>query len=404
MGDAGFWEAVMERNLLIHSMSLFAPITLPILEVVNARVVAEIGAEHGGNSKLLHEWLKQKNGKLISIDCCPSQAFLDWLPTVSDVVEHNPNESLNAIRDTLNVDAWFVDGDHNWYTVYHELMQLHELHEKQGKPLLVFLHDVAWPWARRDLYYSPNRIPPAFCHSHTYEAGVTLDNPGVIEGGFRSHGAYAIALQEGGAKNGVLTAIDDFRQQYPERYCFASIPAIFGLGVLFDRYHPEAEKIAMLVAPYHQNTLLQALEMNRLDNYLKVIEWQDNASPETEAAAVEVESQSNNIEANDIEKNALAILNMLSDQRNEPDVFTKILRKLPDTKELLKQFVNYLNLLLDVPQEPETVKFIGLVEAVSHAKRGDLKSAHARLEELHAYYPDCDLILDAYKSTLNVNA
>ena len=50
----------MERNLLIHSMSLFAPITLPILELVQARVVAEIGAEHGGNSKLLAEWLKQK--------------------------------------------------------------------------------------------------------------------------------------------------------------------------------------------------------------------------------------------------------------------------------------------------------------------------------------------------------
>ncbi len=393
----------MERNLLIHSMSLFAPITLPILELVQARVVAEIGAEHGGNSKLLAEWLKQKNGKLISIDCCPSQAFLDWLPTVKDVVEHCPLESLKAIHQMNNVDAWFIDGDHNWYTVYNELMLLRELHRKQNKPLLVFLHDVAWPWARRDLYYSPDRIPADQRHPHTYDAGVTLDTPELIQnGGFRSNGAYAIAQQEGGAKNGVLTAIEDFRNQHQNEYCFANVPAVFGLGVLFDFKHPEAERIAAIVMPYHQNTLLKALEENRLANYLKVIEWQDN-HPETKTETVEqIATEENNADTKSLETNAVEILNMLNDQANEPDIFTKILRKLPDTNDMLKQFINYLNMLLDVPQERDTIKLIGLVEAVTHAKRGDLKSAHARLEELHTFFPDCDLVLGAYKTTLDV--
>lgn len=391
----------MKRDLLIHSMSTFAPITIPVLQAINATVIAEIGAEHGGNSKLLYEWLKNRSGKLISIDCNPSKAFLDWLPTVNDVVHHVAKESLQAIPDIQNVDAWFIDGDHNWYTVYHELKMIRDLNKKQNRPTLIFLHDVSWPWARRDLYYSPNRIPEKYRHPHTFDGGVTLDNADIIKGGFRSNGAYAIAKQEGGEKNGVLTAVDDFTKEFKGEYCFAHIPAVFGLGVLFDLTHPDVEKIAALVTPYHNNHLLQTLETNRLDNYLKVIEMQDRDNEKVDVRN-SVKENTRATTVGDWEAQAVELITMLNDQGNQPDIWKKLQSRLPNTRDALKQFSNYLGMLLAVPQDQLTLKLINILEAICHAKCGDLKSAHARLEKLYAIYPDCPLIVGAYSQTLNV--
>lgn len=264
----------MPTNLLIHSMAEFACITLPALEVANAQHVAEIGAEHGGNTRLLAQWLAPRAGRLYSIDPAPSNAFLDWLPGQTHL-RHIAQPSLEAIASTPPVDAWFIDGDHNWYTVYHELIEVRAHARQHGKPFLAFLHDVSWPCARRDMYYAPQRIPAEFLHRHSYEHGVTLGHPGVINGGFRGMGQFACALHEGGPRNGVLTAIEDFVALEPEAYWFAHIPAVFGLGVLFERTHPAAEALTQGLAPWHDNPLIARLEQNRLANYLTVIDWQD---------------------------------------------------------------------------------------------------------------------------------
>ena len=50
---------------------------------------------------------------------------------------------------------------------------------------------------------------------------------------------------------------------------------MFGLGILFDTTAFWAPDVAALVAPFHDNPLLAALERNRLANYLRVIELQD---------------------------------------------------------------------------------------------------------------------------------
>src|SRR3990167_606395 len=250
----------MEKNLLIHSMAEFAPITLAVLDVVKARQICEIGAEHGGNSKLLYQWLQTNSGQLISIDPAPSRDFINWLPTTNNAVKHIAKLSHEAIPEVKIADVWFIDGDHNWYTVYNELILIRECAIKENKPLLIFMHDVGWPWARRDLYYNPDHIPAEYRHPFTWQEGVELDNPGVIKGGFRSHGAYAAAVSEGGARNGVLTAIEDFIKLHKDQYCFANIPAVFGLGVLFDLTHPCADQIAAVLLPFHNNNLLQRLE------------------------------------------------------------------------------------------------------------------------------------------------
>ncbi|WP_146990641.1 class I SAM-dependent methyltransferase [Bradyrhizobium macuxiense] len=265
-------------GLLIHSVSEFSDLILEALRLADARDVVEIGAEYGGMSALLADHCRARGGQLTSVDPAPKREFLDWVNANPDV-RHVAKTSLDAFGKLDAADAWIVDGDHNWYTVYHELRQIEAISRRAGKPVLAFLHDVGWPCGRRDMYYAPGQIPAAYCHPHSYQAGATLDRPALVEGhGFRGAGLAAFANVAGGARNGVMTAIDDFLAEelaQGREFGFAEIPAVFGLGVLFEMNAAWSAQLAELVLPYHQNKLLRALETNRLRNYLRVIEMQD---------------------------------------------------------------------------------------------------------------------------------
>jgi len=265
-------------NLLIHSMSEFSDIIVEALDLAGAREIVEIGAEFGGMSSVLADYAAAQNGRLTSVDPCPKQEFVDWAAEHPDV-RHIAKTSFDAFDELAQVDAWVIDGDHNWYTVYNELKKVDGICQRDGKPLLAFLHDVAWPWARRDLYYAPDQIPAAFRHPYSYEGGVTLDYPGIIENrGFRGLGQYACAIHEGGPCNGVLTAVEDYIDEVRadgRGIAFARVPAVFGLGVLFSTEADWAPALSELIVPFHENALIQRLEENRLRNYLKVLDWQD---------------------------------------------------------------------------------------------------------------------------------
>jgi hypothetical protein len=268
-------------DLLIHSMSEFSDLMLNILRIADAREVVEIGAEFGGNSQALADHLAPLGGHLTSIDPAPNVSFLDWVKDQPHV-RHVAEPSLTALPALADIDAWVIDGDHNYYTVHHELEAVAGLCRRDGKPLLAMLHDVGWPWARRDLYYAPDAIPDDWRHAYSWDDGVTLDHDDLVPGGgFRGRGQFACALHHGGPRNGVLTAVEDFVDAQRERgsiTAFAFVPAVFGLGVLFSIDAPWAPELAGMLDPWHENTLLARMEENRLRNYLKVIEWQDRAS------------------------------------------------------------------------------------------------------------------------------
>lgn len=268
-------------ELLIHSMSEFAELILDGFDIVGACNIAEIGAEFGGMSQHLADYAAEKGGHFTSIDPAPQPEFMAWL-AANHRVTHIPALSIGAIPQLSDVDVWVIDGDHNWYTVYNELKAIHGVCCRDGKPFLAFLHDVAWPWGRRDLYYAPGTIPEAFRHAHDYDGGTILGQPGLTPNrGFRGGGAFAAARHEGGPCNGVLTAIEDFHadcRQRGEDLVYAHVPAVFGLGVLFSAAAPWAGELAQSLMPYHQNKLLKTLEENRLRNYLAVLDWQDRTA------------------------------------------------------------------------------------------------------------------------------
>ena len=268
-------------DLLIHSMAEFASLILPCLDEAGVHHVTEIGSEFGGMSKVLAERAQTQGGTLTCIDPEPMAGFAEWVAG-ADCVTHVPLPSLDALKSCEAADAWFVDGDHNYFTVKHELEAIDAIQRGAERPLLAFLHDVSWPCARRDFYYAPDRVPPGWRHPYSYDHGVRLDTDGVLTGrGMRGMGSFAVALEAGGEKNGVLTAVEDFlkladTEERPLYY--VHVPAVFGLGVIFDADAPWSQALAEFLLPFHANPLIARLEENRLRNWLEVIDWQDRTS------------------------------------------------------------------------------------------------------------------------------
>ena len=95
-------------------------------------------------------------------------------------------------------------------------------------------HDVGWPHARRDTYYAPDRIPEEHRQPLARNTGLTPGEPGVdpARAAVRIRGGA-----EGGPRNGVLTAIEDFMDR-GEGLRLGRVPAFFGFGVLWARDAP----------------------------------------------------------------------------------------------------------------------------------------------------------------------
>src|SRR5262249_23534061 len=142
-------------------------------------------------------------------------------------VQWYEEQSLKVLPQLPATQLVLIDGDHNYYTVYHELQLL--LQYQQRFPL-VLLHDMTYPYGRRDIYYQPDRIPEASRHPYDWNKGTRLFQQGLSENGFGARYPYATAHQEGGKTNGGYTAIEDFlKDQTDGGFHFFIIPVFFGL-------------------------------------------------------------------------------------------------------------------------------------------------------------------------------
>jgi cephalosporin hydroxylase len=205
----------------------------PVLHAAHARRVVEIGALRGETTVRMLDDLGP-DVELHVID--PEPAF--------DPVEHErrfPGRyrfhrglSLDVLPTLGALDAALIDGDHNWYTVYNELRLLADGARRHGTQLpLLFLHDVLWPYGRRDLYYAPERIPSEFRQPYA-RAGM---NPG-RKGLHQTKGlnpTMCNAEEEGGPRNGVMTALEDFLEEHPQTVRLVVLPIYFGLAIVVEK-------------------------------------------------------------------------------------------------------------------------------------------------------------------------
>ena len=126
-------------------------------------------------------------------------------------------------------DCILLDGDHNWYTVYHELQCIRDrnLLRRGG---MIFLHDVGWPYGYRDMYYQPENIPSEY--RQPYARGGIVRGRSELSSGSGVNSVLCNAVHEGGPRNGVMAGVKDFLRETPDQYQFAILKNMDGLGVI----------------------------------------------------------------------------------------------------------------------------------------------------------------------------
>lgn len=241
------------------SLAHTAELSLPCLNAAGVRSVVEVGAYAGDFTRVLVDWAAGAGARVGAIDPSP-QPGLEALERAHPELELIRETSLKALRVIPLPDAVVIDGDHNYYTVREELRLIGERAPGTELPLLLF-HDVCWPHGRRDDYYDIDAIPLDARHPQAGPEGrLYPGDPGVRRDGLTYPRS---AVHEGGPRNGVLTAIEDFVAER-DRLRLVVVPIFFGLGVVWHLEAPWSEAVAAILDPWDRNPLLQRLEENRI--------------------------------------------------------------------------------------------------------------------------------------------
>ena len=235
-----------------------------LLKTAGARTILEVGADFGAHTDRLQEYCREVGGYLTIIDIGPILASLEDVLDQTITTLHVRN-SLDAIPELATSDAALLDGDHNYWTVIQELELLGERARADQRPLpLILVHDVWWPYGRRDMYYDASRVPD----DHVLPSDKRGIAPGVSEKQPEGHGfneGYLCAIEEGGPRNGVLTAVEDFVAKDEDR-SLTVIPAMHGLAVVTTSATPES--VLELLAPFDPSSpvasLLASVERGRV--------------------------------------------------------------------------------------------------------------------------------------------
>jgi hypothetical protein len=210
-----FWETVLE----------------PVFEAVQPKVIVEIGSDQGGNTLNLLMYCRQTGATLHVIDPAPGYELSELQSEHTGHLVFHEDLSLNALPSIENFDVVLIDGDHNWYTVLHELKTIERLCDESGQRFpLVLLHDIGWPYGRRDLYYDPDTIPEEHRKPYAMKGMLPGVSELVDEGGMNRH--LNNALREHEPKEGVLTAVEDFLSASRYELDLLELPGVHGLGIL----------------------------------------------------------------------------------------------------------------------------------------------------------------------------
>jgi hypothetical protein len=249
--DPGAWSASLINN---------AEMLLGCLDAARVRSAVEIGAYAGDLTRMLLLWGETQGARIVAVDPSP-QPELEELERERHELTLIRETSLEALPHVEPTDAVIIDGDHNYYTVTKELELVERRWTERGGELpLLLLHDVGWPHGRRDNYYDPARIPAEDRQPIAAGGGLYPGIAGIRPGGLPYPWP---AAQEGGPRNGVLTAIEDFAAAREDLRLFI-FPPFFGLGVLFRKRATYADALTRLLEPWHRHPLLERLERNRV--------------------------------------------------------------------------------------------------------------------------------------------
>ena len=229
----------------------------PLIETARPRRLMEIGADRGWNTRNILHYCRATGARADIIDPAPQPSLHEVLAQFAgDSYRYLALKSVAAIPQLDTPDVALMDGDHNWATVYAELNLLHARAEQSGvPPPIVLSHDVAWPYARRDMYYNPDDLEASQKHPYAYRGMLPGVNELVEDG---MNGVLANALHEGGPRNGVLTAIEDYIASSGLACTFRTLPFFNGLGILIPDARMTPGLQALVESFFTADSLMQA--------------------------------------------------------------------------------------------------------------------------------------------------
>jgi GT2 family glycosyltransferase/glycosyltransferase involved in cell wall biosynthesis len=240
----------------------------PLLETIRPRAIVEVGVEVGTVTGPLLRWAAEHDAVVHAIDPDPTLNVDRLIAEHGERLRFHRVQSLAVLAEIADVDLALIDGDHNWYTVVNELRALERRAREDGRePPVILLHDVGWPYGRRDLYYDPRAIPAAHRQPHA-RGGLA---PGRMELGPGLNDHLENALLEGTPANGVLSAVEDFVAESPTQWRMWSIPGLSGMAILasaavLEQSAPLRELLDSIDTPAFLRAHCEAIEQARIES------------------------------------------------------------------------------------------------------------------------------------------
>lgn len=157
--------------------------------------------------------------------------------------------------------AWIMPPVSNYYHTYRLLHGIRAMCVQQATPFLLVRPQLDTAVARRDYYPDAPDLPQAWRH---------CSETCMVRGEASERATF-----EGGLRNGVLTAIEDFTQELWDEgtaLAYTCLPAIGGFCALFDVDADWAAELAYRLARFHSSAAVAAMSEQELRDYLAIID------------------------------------------------------------------------------------------------------------------------------------
>ncbi|KOV79974.1 hypothetical protein ADL03_35155 [Nocardia sp. NRRL S-836] len=255
--------------LMLHSLSVLREQFEIVFAHRKIKKVVEVGVESGQVSSIYTELGADE---VYCVDPFPSdelRAALAEHPRLHLVERASPE----VLAELPVADLYVIDGDHNYAVVNAEVSWI----TANAPNAVVVFNDLLWPCARRDMYYQPSPLPESDRHESS-DQGPTVFHDELTPAGLVGLGAFTWAVEAGGERNGVLTAVEDAVEAAgADDWYLEVVPAVFGFGILMRKTAPGADKIMAGLRPYTHSKLIATLEANRIALYSRVLQMQYEA-------------------------------------------------------------------------------------------------------------------------------
>ncbi len=250
---------------------LWEPLLHGVLLSLKPERLLLFGAGPSERAKRVGQWAQASGATVDVVDPDPSARWRKVATNFESqfVLHEGPTCSCAA-------PVVWIDNEPNYHRVSERLAA------SIGAAFLVA--GTAWPHGRRDAYPTPDSIPQDALHPNEL-GGVAPGRDRVTKKGLFEEWPHA--LNSGGPRNGVATAVEDFAQQNPN-YHVAWLPALEGAAFLLPLDSKALETVRAfcdlsdgqqaLLQSMSERIWLKTLESHRLDRKLEKL--RDQMTPE----------------------------------------------------------------------------------------------------------------------------